>query len=398
MIDFSLTQEQRLLQQTARDFAAAEIAPGSDTVEASAKPYEDSIPIGREILRKGAELGFLSLLVPEAYGGSGGSCIDMVLLCEELATADIAFAGNLFSLTATMTQLIVVGGNDEQKDRFLGPIGAGEPIIFSGALSEPNVAGSDLFYPEPDPSVGVRTVARRQGDRYILNGAKSAFVTNAGVADWYFVMARTDLSRPVGETLSIFAVPANAKGLSIGKHTELLGWRAGHHGQVILDDVEVPIENRIGEEGAAMPIFGACTYMPISLAACFVGLAKAAQDYAVDYAKTRTAWKRPIIEHQAVALKLADMAVQTNLARLAVWDAAYAADHDPFAAATFKSPQAKTVAVDAAIHNAQKCVEVLGGYGVTNEYKAGRYLRDAWVGYACDFTRDLLRLGLVRSL
>lgn len=396
MIDLSLTEEQRLLQTTARDFAQREIAPVVSRLEAA--DDAERTAIGRELVAKGAALGFLSLLVPEADGGLGRPCIDAAILCEELAAADVAIAADLFGLTATMTQLISVGGNAEQKTRFLGPIARGEPVIFSGALSEPGVAGSDLFYPQPDPTVGVRTIARRDGDRYRLNGAKSAFVTNGGVADHYFVMARTDLARPLAETLTIFVVPAGAKGLSFAKPTDLIGWRTTHHGQMFFDDVEVPLENRIGEEGSAMRIFGSCAYMPISLAACFVGLARHAQDCAVGYAKDRRSWNRPIIEHQAVGLKLADMAVQTHMARLMVWDAAIAADTDPFAAGTFKAPAAKSAAVDAAIHNAQKAVEILGAYGVTREYPTGRLLNDAWVGYACDFTRDMLRLGLVPFL
>lgn len=398
MIDLTLSEEQLLLQKTARDFAEKEIAPAAVRMEAASDVDAAVREIGREVLAKGAALGFLSLLIPEADGGLGRPCIDMAILCEELAAADVAIAADLFSLTATMTQLVTLGGTTEQRARLLGPIVEGRPVIFSGALSEPAVAGSDLFYPEPDPSVGVRTHARREGDRYILNGSKSAFVTNGGVADVYFVLARTSLDRPLGESLTIFAIPTGTKGLTFSRNTELIGWRTTHHAQLFLDDVEVPEENRIGPDGGAMQIFGSCAYMPISLAACFVGLARSAQHYATSYAKDRRSWKRPIIEHQAVGLKLADMAVQTQMARLMVWDAAIAADKDPFAAGTFKGPAAKTAAVDAAIHNAQKSVEVLGAYGVTREYRAGRFLNDAWVGYACDFTRDMLRLGLVPFL
>ncbi len=138
--------------------------------------------------------------------------------------------------------------------------------------------------------------------------------------------------------------------------------------------------------------------MPICLAAGFVGLARAAYEYALDYAKTRKSGGKRIIEHQAVALKLADMAVNVQTARLMVWDAAWAVEHDPMAAGTVKGPAAKTHAVDMAIRNAELAVQVLGGYGVASEYDAGRFLQDAWVGYACDFTRDVLRLGMVPFL
>jgi len=392
MVDLTLSAEQEMLRETARAFAANEIRPAVEAVE---RKQASAVAVARDLVKKGAGLGFLSLLVPEAYGGLGRPCIDMALLCEELAIGDLGVAADLFSLTATMTQLVAMGGTDEQKRKFLGPIGRGESVILSGALSEPSIAGSDLFFPGGDPAIGVRTQARLQGDRYLLQGAKSAFVTNAGVADWYFVLARTDLTRPLAETLTIFAVPAGAPGLSFSQNTELIGWEATHHAQLFLDSVEVPVEHRIGEEGGAMRLFGSCSYMPVCLAACFVGHSRAAFEYAKHYAQERQSWGAPLIRHQAVALKLSDMFAQTHLARLGVWDAAIAADADPFAAATLKAPLAKTAAVDAAIHNAQKAVEILGAYGITREYRAGRMLTDAWVGYACDFTRDMLRLGMV---
>jgi alkylation response protein AidB-like acyl-CoA dehydrogenase len=142
-------------------------------------------------------------------------------------------------------------------------------------------------------------------------------------------------------------------------------------------------------------LLGAVAEMPVGLAACYVGLARAAYEYARTYAGQRVSWGRPIIEHQAVALKLADMYVDTQAARLMVWDAAHACETAPMAAGTVKAPAAKTFAVDVAIRNAQRCVEILGGYGVTKEYRAGKFLNDAMVGYACDFTRDLLRMGMV---
>jgi alkylation response protein AidB-like acyl-CoA dehydrogenase len=138
--------------------------------------------------------------------------------------------------------------------------------------------------------------------------------------------------------------------------------------------------------------------MGTCLAACFVGLAREAYEYALRYARERHSGGRPLIEHQAVALKIADMAVDVHAARLLVWDAARACETDPRAAAVFKSPAAKSAAVDAAINNSRRCVEVLGGYGVTREYQAGRLLNDAMVGYACDFTRDVLRLGITQLL
>lgn len=395
MVDFSLTPEQQMLRKTAQEFAQHVMMPAVDRIEAAA--HNEIVPwaLCQPIFAKGAELGFTSMLVPEAYGGLGQRCIDLVIVMEELGVIDVAIPANYFNLPATLDLLVSRAGSEEQKARMLAHVREGKPMLHSGALSEPNIAGSDLFCPTPGPQIGVQSVAKREGDVYLINGHKSAFVTNAGIADVYFVMARTDFEQPTVRSLTMFYVPATTPGLSFGKRTEMIGWKTAHHTEIYLDNVRVPVENRIGEEGQAGMIFAATPEVAIGLAACYVGLARAAYEYALNYARQRKSWGKPIIEHQAVALKLADMMVDLQAARLMVWDAAYTADTNPMLAATVKSPAAKTFAVDVAIRNAQRAVEILGGYGITKEYRAGKYLNDAWIGYACDFTRDVLRLGLV---
>jgi len=398
MIDLSLSPEQRMLQQTFRDFARNVVAPAAERIDAATEPGLFPFDQCRELLRKGAEEGYLALVVPEEQGGLGGSCVDLALLCEELGAVDVAIGANLFNLTATMHLMVARFGSDEQRERILAPMRDRRPRVLSGALSEPNVAGSDLFAPAPGEGVGIRTRAARDGDSYVLHGAKSAFVTNGGIADGYFVLARTNPDAPPAAGMSMFYVPADSPGLSCGRPTELIGWKSGHHAELFLDGVRVHESNRIGAEGQAGMLLGSVAEMPVGLAACYVGLARAAYEYARDYARQRVSWGRPIIEHQAVALKLADMYVDAQAARLMVWDAAHACSADPMAAGTVKAPAAKTFAVDMAIRNARRCVEILGGYGVTREYRAGKLLNDAMVGYACDFTRDLLRLGMVRFI
>jgi alkylation response protein AidB-like acyl-CoA dehydrogenase len=198
--------------------------------------------------------------------------------------------------------------------------------------------------------------------------------------------------------MSMFYVPADIAGLKTGKSTELIGWKSGHHAEVVLDGVRVHESNRIGAEGQAGMLLASVAEMPVGLAACYVGLSRAAYEYARDYARERVSWGKPIIEHQAVALKLADMYVDTQAARLMVWDAAHACAADPQAAATLKAPAAKSFAVDVAIRNSQRCVEILGAYGISREYRAGKYLNDAMIGYACDFTREMLRLSMMPFL
>ncbi len=397
MIDLVLSEEQRALQGTAREFAQKEIGPLAARIWRDHELRKSPWLACQELFNRGVDLGFTKLLIPEEYGGLGLGCIDAVLLLEELGAADVGIAADYFALTATIPLLLLAGGNEQQRNAHLTRF-CTQPALLAGALSEPSVAGSELFCPSPDPKLGIRSTARRDGDSYVINGTKSAFITNGGIANWYFVMARTDPTVPVFAGTSILMVPSDAKGLSFGSKTELIGLKSSHHAELFLDNVKVPEANRIGDEGQAMPIFMQVPQMAICLAACYVGLARAAYEHALSYARERRSWGQPIVQHQAVALKLADMYAQVQAARLMVWDAALTAKSDPMAASLLKGPAAKTCAVDAAIHNAQRAVEILGGYGVTAEYDAGRYLNDAWVGYSCDFTRDMLRLGMAQAL
>lgn len=399
MIDFSLTQEQELLQSTARNFAGAEIAPAVQqlTKARAAGMAVEPWPYCKELFRKGWELGFTRLLVPEAFGGVGARMIDAVILLEELGAADIAIAADLFALNMTVPLIILAGGSPAQQQEFL-PLICSRPTVLSGALSEPNVAGSELFTQDPSPKMGIKTFARRDGDNYTLQGQKSAFVTNCGIADHYFILARTNLDRPLWESISVFFVPAAAPRLTAGARTRMSGWHTGHHAELFIDNVEVAAGRLIGGEGQGAKIMGSLPQMAVGLAATFVGLARAAYEYALEYAKKRMSMGVPIIQHQAVALKLADMYCDYHAARLALWDAAIACDAAPMIAATLKAPLAKTMAVDASIRNAERALQILGAYGVTDEYPTAGWLNDAWIGYSCDFTRDMLRLGMTGFL
>jgi len=395
MIDFTLTPEQVMLQKTARDYATNMLVP---LVERTRKtPVGDTPwPHVQPVFKAGAALGLTKIFVPEALGGIGGSCLDAVIMLEELGAADVGIASDYFSLTATMPLLLARAGPAGQAR--LADFAAAPAMVLAGAQSEPNVAGSELLMAGPDPAYGPKLAAKRKGDGWQLSGQKSAFVTNAGVADAYCIIARTDAAKPLMEGLSLFWVPADTPGLRIGRKTPLIGWPLTSHAELYFDDVQLPADALLSPEGGAAMLFAMVPEMPVCLAATFVGLARAAMDYALAYAKERKSMGRPIAQHQAVALKLAEMAVEVHGARLLVWDAAAACATDPMAAAMFKAPAAKAKAVDAAIRNAQLCVEILGGYGVTREYDAGRFLNDAWIGYSCDFTRDVLMLGIAQGL
>jgi alkylation response protein AidB-like acyl-CoA dehydrogenase len=213
------------------------------------------------------------------------------------------------------------------------------------------------------------------------------------------VTARTDLTKPPFESTSFFYIPANLPGIAVSKRTELIGWKMAHNAEVRFDDVRIPKECLLGEEGMGMPIFlmRSLPYIGVGFAACYVGLARAAYDYALDYAQSRVSWGTPIINHQAVASKIADMYVNLHAARLMVWEAAHCIDSgSPMAG--LKSPAAKTFATDAAIQNAEMAVKILGSYGITREYKTSKMLNDAWIGWSCDGTNDILRLHMVNFL
>lgn len=398
MIDFSLTEEQRTLQQKARDYAQNELQPIVQEIEESGDANLNPWDLCKSVFQKGVELGFTSLLLPQQYGGMGRKCTDFALVQEELGAIDVSIASSYFSLTASMSLFVSKAATDEQKKRILSFINSGKPHLFSAAESEPNIATSDIFCPIPDPKIGMRTFAHREANEYILSGNKSCLVTNAGIADGYFILARTSYDLPLRESMSMFYVPADSPGLRFGSRTDMIGWKPSYHAEIYLDSVRVPKENLIGEEGQAGNLLVMVPEVAVGLAASYIGLARAAYEYALNYAKTRVSWGRPIIEHQAVALKLAEMKVNTQAARLMVWEAAYAADTEPMMAAMVNAPAAKTFAVDVAIKNAQTAVEILGGYGVTTQSKAGKFLADAWIGYSCDFTKDILRLGMVNFL
>jgi acyl-CoA dehydrogenase len=397
VIGFEPTDEQRLLRETAKGFADRSIRPLVERVKREGVG-DDPWSLMRPVYAEGVALGLTRIFLPPEHGGMGGSCLDAAVMLEELGAADVGIASDYFSLTACMPLMMMRGGRPDQAQAFLTEFASAPDMVLAGAQSEPNVPGSELMTGAVDPAHGPKLRAEKRGDEYVLSGSKSAFITNAGAASHFFIIARTHPERSVMEGLTVLHVPAGTPGLKVGKRTELIGWPLSTHAELVFEDVAVPQANRIGDEGGAAMLFARLPEMPVCLAACFVGLARQAYETALAYAKERRSTGQPLIEHQAVALRLADMAVELQAARLMVWDAARACETDPMVAGVFKAPAAKAKAVDVAIKCAEGCVKIHGGYGVTREYDAGRYLNDAWIGYSCDFTRDILHLGIARFL
>lgn len=402
MRQVQLTDERRALRETAATLAAKEIGPRVERADREADGHL-GLDDHRAITAAAAASGLQSLLLPAEVGGGAGTTLDLVVAMEELGAVDAGVAAGL-SLTATVPSLVVAAGTPEQCERWLTRLAAG-PMTLAGALNEPGLAGSDLFDPAPGPGAGLRTRAVRDGGSYVLTGSKAQWVTNAGAADAYLVFARTgEAGAPPVASTSAFWVPAGAAGLSLGPRSELLGLRSGFHAELYLDGVRVPATDRIGPEGGALPLLTSATpAMAVGLAAVFVGVARAAHELAMAHAGSRTSWGVPLRVHQAVALRLADAALEVRQARLLVEEAARAVDAAQAGAADVADlavlvPAGKQRAVEAAIANAERAVQVLGATGVTRGGGAEKLLRDAWTGWSCDFTGDLLRLGVAAAL
>ncbi|WP_336213197.1 acyl-CoA dehydrogenase family protein [Nonomuraea sp. LPB2021202275-12-8] len=373
------------LRQTVRRFATRHVATLGEHPTAEAF---------REAFARASALGLTGLLIPEEYGGGGGGHRDNAIAAEELGAADAGFAAAV-NLSATVPGLILAAGTEEQRRAWLPEIAHG--LILAGAMNEPSVAGSELFHPSPGPESGFATRANRDADGWRLDGTKAQWVTNAGVADAYIVFARTAFDRPGVVSTGAFFVPAGTAGLTIGPRSQLLGLRGGWHGEVLLDGVGVPPDALIGPPDGALPLLAASTAgMAVGLAAVFVGVARAARDLTLTHVRTRNSWGRPLIEHQAVALPVADMEAEVRQARALVREAAAALDDGGDTAVLV--PLAKQRAVEAAIANASRAVRLHGATGVTTGAGPEKLLRDAWTGYACDFTGDMLRLGVAAAL
>ncbi|EQD49585.1 acyl-CoA dehydrogenase domain protein, partial [mine drainage metagenome] len=342
MPDFALSPEQESLRDLARKFARTEMAPHAAECDRTARFPE-------EIYRKAFDLGLMNLNVPDEYGGSGLGAFDQSLIVEELA---YACGGMTTSVIANCLALepILLGGTPEQKSRILKPFCA-EYQLASFCLTEPS-GGSDAG--------SLRTRARRDGDHYVLSGEK-CFITNAPHASLYTVFATIDpVLRHRG--ITAFVVPRSTPGVVPGKDEEKMGHRASATSTVRFEDVEVPATERLGAEGDGFSIAMRTldqTRTPIGALA--TGIAQAALDHAAGYALKRQSFGKPIAEHQAIQIKLANMAQAVHAARLLTWHAAWTIDHG--AKGTLESSIAKCFASDAAVRVADEAIQTFGGYG-----------------------------------
>ena len=377
MIDFTLTEEQLALRALAHEFALNEIRP-------VAPRHDRTGEFPWDIIHKAHKLGLMNLTIPEEYGGGGLHEFEECLLTEELGWG---CAGMTTTLSANTLGAIpiILGGSDEQKRKYLGML-TSEPALIAFNLTEPQ-SGSD--------SASMKMTARKVGGDYVLNGTKQ-FISNGSVAALHSVFAMTDPARGANG-INAFVVPADTKGVSAGKEEDKMGQRASNTSQVIYQDAVVPAANRLGGEGEGFKLaMKTLDQSRAGIAALGVGLAQAALDAAVDYAKERKAFEQPIANFQAIQFLLADMAIKIETARLITWKAAWMVDHGQ--RASLESAIAKCYGSDIAMQVTTDAVQVFGGYGYMRDYPVEKYMRDAKLLQIYEGTNQIQRVVIARHL
>ncbi|HEY1562390.1 MAG TPA: isobutyryl-CoA dehydrogenase [Caulobacteraceae bacterium] len=376
-MDFVLSEDQRAIEDAARVFAEAELAP-------NAARWDEDKHFPVETLRAAAALGFAGIYLGEDVGGSGLSRLDASIIFEALARGDVSSAAFL-SIHNMASWMIDAFGSDDLRRRFLPRLTSME-CIASYCLTEPG-AGSD--------AASLRTSARRDGETYVLNGAK-AFISGGGVSDVYVVMARSGGEGPRG--VSTFVVENGTPGLSFGVQEKKLGWANQPTAMVHFDNVVVPAANRVGDEGqgfriAMMGLDGG----RLNIASCSLGGAGFALDTAKAYLKTRRQFGRPLKDFQALQFKLADMATDLEASRLMVRRAAAALDAKS-PDATKLCAMAKRFATDAGFDIANQALQLHGGYGYLKDYPLERIVRDLRVHQILEGTNEIMRVIIAREI
>ncbi len=373
---FARTDDQVALASAVHEFCQATLAP-------TAREDDETETFRKDLVHRLGEQGFCGIATPEAHGGLGLGYTEYAIALEEIARVSASYAVTV-AVTGLPQIILVKFGNDAQRAQWLPGLAAGQ-LLGAFALSEPG-SGSD--------AASLRTTAVLKGDKYVLNGTKY-WITSGGYADLYIVMART--GGPGADGISAFLIPGDAKGLSAGKKEAKMGLRASPTTEIILEDVEVPVANRLGNEGIGFKVaMAALDSGRITIAAIAVGLSRAALDVAAEYATIRRQFDQPIIDFQGVGFLLADMAVATDASRLLVQRAARLRDEG--AAHSTEAAMAKLFATDAAMRVTTDAVQVLGGYGYTRDYPVERYMRDAKVMQIVEGTNQVQRLVVARSL
>lgn len=377
-VSFTLTDEQQALQELARDFALNEMRPvAAHHDETGEYPYE--------VLKKAHGLGLLNTHVEAAYGGLELGAFDGVLIAEELAFG-CSGIGTAMEANGLAQQPVILGASDALKKKYLAPM-TEELQLCAYAVTEPG-AGSDVQ--------GMRTTAVKQGDKYILNGSKM-WITNAGVAKWYFVVALTDPTKGARGGMTGFIVDRDSPGITVGRKEQNMGQRCSDTRGITFENVEVPEENVVGQVGDGWKLaMAAFDYTRASVAAAAVGVGRAAFEYSQAYALERKAFGTVIANHQAIQFMLAEMAMNIEAGRLLCWKAA--ALRDQHLRNTKESSMAKAFCADMLQKVVSDAVQIYGGYGYSKEYPVEKLMRDAKIFQIYEGTSQIQRIIVAREL
>ncbi len=378
MIDFSLTEEQQFIRKLARDFAQKEIAP-------RAEHYDETAEFPWVVVKKAQAAALLNVMIPEEVDGMGASVLEECLIAEELFAGDAGMGTTLQDNNLAIRPTIF-RGNAEQKERFLTPF-LEKPIMGAFCLTESN-AGSDV--------ANLQTSWKRDGDEYVINGSKM-FITNGSVSEFYTVFATAEPGKRNRRAFSVFVVPAGTPGLSAGKKENKMGHRCSDTSEVIFDNVRVPTDHILGQEGEGFKIaMETLDSSRPAIAASAVGIARTALAAAVEYAKERHTFGKPLAAHQGIQFMLADMAIKIETARLITWKAAWLLDQG--LPSSLESSVAKCFATDACMQVTTDAVQIFGAYGYSKEYPVERYMRDAKLMQIYEGANQIQRMVISRNI
>ncbi|MBQ0763324.1 acyl-CoA dehydrogenase family protein [Marinobacter psychrophilus] len=378
-MNFDLTEDQQAFREAARAFAQKSMAP-------FAAHWDEESIFPKDVLREAGEMGFCGLYTPEAFGGMGLSRQDTAVIVEELAAACPSTAA-FITIHNMATWMLASFGTDEVKQNVVPTLASGEKLA-SYCLTEPG-AGSD--------AASLRTKAEPDGDDYVINGSK-VFISGAGATDVLILMARTGGPGSGAKGISAFLIPADAEGVSYGKNEKKMGWHSQPTRSVTLENVRVPVANRLGAEGEGFAIaMKGLDGGRLNIATCSLGGAQAALLRARDYMHARAQFGKPLAAFQALQFKLADMATNLVAARQMVRLGAFKLDNgDP--EATLHCAMAKRFATDVCFDVVNDALQLHGGYGYIREYPLERYLRDLRVHQILEGTNEVMRLIVARRI
>lgn len=377
-MEFTLTEEHKMIRDAARDFAQTELLPG--VIE-----RDENQTFPAEQIKKLGELGFLGMMVDPKYGGAGMDAVSYVLAMEEISKVDASASVVMSVNNSLVCWGLETFGTEEQKEKYLKPLASGE-IIGAFCLSEPE-AGSD--------ATSQQTTAIDKGDHYLLNGTKN-WITNGSTASVYLVIAQTDVEKG-HRGINALIVEKGMDGFVVGPKENKLGIRGSDTHSLMFTDVKVPKENRIGEDGFGFK-FAMKTLSGgrIGIASQALGIASGAYELALQYSKERKAFGKPISEHQAISFKLADMATEIDAARLLCLRSAWLKDngmnYDK------EGAMAKVFASETAMKTTTEAVQIHGGYGFVKEYHVERLMRDAKITQIYEGTSEIQRIVISRSV